>query len=102
MYLSMDIIYKVKDNHTTICRLREDKDGSREDSWITLGRGNRIYFSGGLGADGEWGMWNGEWKGSDLGKDRGRDNWNWEGAYGGLSRKLVQWKLPGIHEGDLR
>lgn len=70
-------------------RRLSNKEGSRVDTWISLGRG-RIEFIGGLGVGGDGNMKDRARMGGSKGESIRRDGWNW-GILGGCSGNL--WNL---------
>lgn len=77
------------------------EEGSRQDAWIFLENNNRIGFAGGLGAGGD-----GSKRDQDAVEMRYREPVQGEmiqlGGVWGQCENLIQWKPPGIYEGDPR
>jgi len=72
----------------------KNKEGYREVARISLGRGNRIDFSDGLGGRSGWEQDGCRW-------EVGRKHWEKPldlGDISGKGRNLVQWKFHGVYQ----
>lgn len=72
-HLSVDIRHKAQDNHATIHKPKKlsNKEGPKEDAWISSRRGNEINFWGGWREGTGWeGKWGGQGWGLGVGRER--------------------------------